>query len=317
MSNYLVMILCIVPAVYVLFILLNLIRSDRRGAAAVAVSFPLCALLGFLFAKFFYIITMETSNIWYWGEWGPSLSLEPSLFCFVGGGIGVWLGVWLAAKITGYTPAGKLLDRFALPGALLVAGLRMAEIELGSLGTGRFIEVPENSAYLILAVYNRYGEPHVALFVWEAVAAAVIGLLSLRNETNCRPGQRFMTAVFRLCTCQILLENMRSRALMWGFVRVEQLLCAVILMILMLLACAHNTKKQGVVRFLPALYLFLCIAAIIGIEFLRQRSTSRFMGEHGGYLMMAAVLCVILLLYRKQTTGLRLRRPPEDPERSR
>ena len=27
------------------------------------------------------------------------------------------------------------------------------------------------------------------------------------------PGQRFMTAVFRLCTCQILLENMRSRAL--------------------------------------------------------------------------------------------------------
>ena len=57
MSNYLVMILCIVPAVYVLFILLNLIRSDRRGAAAAAVSFPLCTLLGFLFAKFFYIIT--------------------------------------------------------------------------------------------------------------------------------------------------------------------------------------------------------------------------------------------------------------------
>ena len=305
MSNYLVMVLCIVPAAFVLFVIINLIHSDRRGAAAAAVSFPLCAVLGFLFAKLFYIVTMETSNIWYWGEWGPSLSLEPARFCFVGGAVGAWLGVWLAAKITGYAPAGKLLDRFALPGSLLIAGLRMAEIELGSLGTGRFIEVPANAAYLILAVYNRYGEPHVAVFVWEAVAAAVVGLLSLRDETGL-PGQRFKTAAFRLCVCQVLLENMRSRALMWGFVRVEQLLCAVILMILLLLACARDTKKQGAVRFLPALYLFLCIAAIVGIEFLRQRSTSRFMGQYGGYLMMGTVLCVILLLYRAVTVGLRL-----------
>lgn len=308
MSVYLILILCLVPAAFVLFIFQNIFHSDRSGAVAAAVSFPLCVSLGVVFAKLTYVLLMQ--------EWDVLFSLEPSEFCFTGGAAGIWLGVWLASKLTGYRPAGKLLDRFVLPGALLIAGLRMAEIELGSLGTGRFIDVPSDSAYLILAVYNRYGEPHVAVFVWEAVAAVIIGLLSLRGETA-RPGQRFETAVFRLCACQILLENMRSRALMWGFVRVEQVLCAVILMVLMLLACVRSTKKQGAVRFLPALYLFLSVAAIVGIEFLRQRSPSRFMGEHGGFLMMAVVLCAVLLLYRSLTTGLRLRRLPDTPEKNR
>ena len=308
MSAYLILILCIVPAAFMLFIFLNIAHSDRPGAAAAAVSFPLCAALGLVFAKVSYVLLMQ--------EWDVLFSPEPSGLCFTGGAVGVWLGIRLAAKVTGYRPAGKLADRFALPGALLVAGLRIAEIELGSLGTGRFIEVPSDSTYLILAVFNRYGEPHVAVFIWEAIAAVAVGLLSLRDETD-RSGQRFETAAFRLCACQILLENLRSRTLMWGFVRVEQVLCAVILMVLLLLACARNTKKQGAVRFLPALYLFLCLAAIVGIEFLRQRSPSRFMGEHGGFLLMGVVLCAILLLYRALTTGFRLRRLPDNPEMNR
>ena len=93
---------------------------------------------------------------------------------------------------------------------------------------------------------------------------------------------------------------------------VEQLLCAVILMILLLISCFRNTKTQGAARFLPALYVFLCIAAIVGIEFLRQRSPSRFMGEYGGYLMMGAVLCVILFIYHRQVAGPR-RHPQTNP----
>ena len=243
MSTYLVLILCIVPAAFALFMILNIIRSDRRGAFAAAVSFPLCAALGFLFAKASYVLLMQ--------EWNALFSLKPAEFCFVGGAIGVWLGVWLAANIAGYRPAGILLDRFALPGSLLIAGMRIAEIELGSLGTGRFIDVPAGSLPPLVAVYNQYGEPHVAVFVWEAAAAVIVGFLSLRGRKS-RSGQRFETAVFRLCACQILLENMRSRALMWGFVRVEQVLCAVILMVLLLLACSRSTKKPGVSRYLPA-----------------------------------------------------------------
>lgn len=308
MSAYLTLIRCIVPAAFGLFVLLNIVRSDHPGAVAAAVSFPLCAALGVLFAKASYVLLMQ--------DWETLLTPDPAEFCFTGGAAGVCLGVRLAAAVTGYKPAGKLWDRFVLPGCLLVAGLRIAEIRLGSLGVGRYMDVPSGAPKPILAVYNQYGEAHLAVFVLEALAAVIIGLLSLRSWAAC-PGQRFETAVFRLCACQILLENMRIQALTWGFVRVEQVLCAVILLALMLLACARSTKKQGAVRFLPAVYLLLCFAAIVGIEFLRQRSPSRFMGEYGGFLMMAAVLCGILILYRWQATGLRLRHPPDNPDTNR
>ena len=311
MSDYLVLVLCIVPAAFILFIILNALRSDRRGTVAAAVSFPLCAVSGFVFAKLFYILLVETGYILESGDWSGLLIMRPDFFCFVGGAVGVWLGLLLSVKITGYRPAGTLADRFVLPGVLLIAGLRIAEITLGSIGLGRYIETPSDSSYLILAAYNQYGEPHVAVFFWEALAAVIVGLLAVFSKED-RPGLRFRTAVFHLCVCQILLENMRNSFLNWGFVRVEQLLCAVILMILLLISCFRNTKTQGAARFLPALYVFLCIAAIVGIEFLRQRSPSRFMGEYGGYLMMGAVLCVILFIYHRQVAGPR-RHPQTNP----
>lgn len=310
MSTYLILVLCIVSAAFVLFILLNAFYRDRRGVAAAAVSFPLCTVLGFAFAKLFYVLLIETGYILDSGDWSGFIIMRPDFFCFVGGAVGVWLGLLLAAKITGFKPAGTLTDLFILPGVLLIAGLRMAEIELGSLGLGRFIETSRDSSYLILAVFNEYGEPHIAVFLWEALAAVAVGLVSLLDREK-RPGLRFEKAVFHLCVCQILLENLRSSFLNWGFVRVEQLLCAVIMMILLLIACARNTKKQGAARFLPAVYLFACIAAIVGIEFLRQRSPSRFMGEHGGYLMMGAVLCVILFIYHRLASG---PRPDTNPQ---
>ena len=164
----------------------------------------------------------------------------------------------------------------------------MAEMELGSLGTGRFIEAAAAPPFPF-AVVNEYGEAHVAVFFWEALWALAVLVLSLFGR-NRRPGARFEAAVFRLCAGQIVLEAMRTQALSWGFVRVEQILCAAIMMVLTLRACARNTKKQGAARFLPALLLLACFAAIVGIEFLRQRSPSRFMGETGGFLLMALVL---------------------------
>ena len=303
MSTYLIIILCTGIAGFGLFVLLNTRRSDSRGVYTAALSFPLCAVLGFAFAKLFYVFLSEVEVFLEWGEWewDALFDLDPSTFCFTGGAVGVWIGILLASRFTGYKPAAVLTDRFALPGALLIAGFRIAEVELGTLGTGR---IAENPSFLIPVVYNQYGEGHIAVFVWEAIAAVIIGLFSLRIRDE-QPGLRFEITVFRLCACQVLLENMRRRAMSWGFVKVEQLLCAVIMMALMLIACARKEKKQGAFRFLPAVYLFVCIGAIVGIEFLRQRSPSQFMGMYGGYMMMAVVLCVMLFIY--QVLGLNRR----------
>ena len=306
MSGYLVLVLCAVPAAFLLFLAAAALRGGRRAAAAAAVSFPLCAVLGFVLAKLSYVLLAEARNIVEWGEWDALFSPEPRTFCFTGGGIGVWLGLQLSARITRFRPAGTLRDLFAVPGALLVAGLRMAESRLGALGTGRFVGMASGQPAPLMTVVNQYGEVHVAVFAWEAATAAAVAVLSFAGRPG-RPGARFDTAVFRLCACQILLENMRSQALSWGFVRVEQLICAAVMEVLALAACSRNVKRQGSVRFLPALWLSACFAAIVGIEFLRQRSPSRFMGETGGFLLTGAVLAAALLLYRSLTAGPRCR----------
>ena len=57
---------------------------------------------------------METGHIVEWGEWDALFSLRPDTFCFTGGGVGVWLGLLLSARITGCRPAGKA-RRFSRP----------------------------------------------------------------------------------------------------------------------------------------------------------------------------------------------------------
>ena len=108
MSAYLIILLCVVCAAFALFIAAAALRGGSRAAAAAAVSFPLCAALGFVFAKLFYILLMETGNIIEWGEWDALFDLQPRTFCFVGGGIGVWLGLLAASRITGRRPAHRL-----------------------------------------------------------------------------------------------------------------------------------------------------------------------------------------------------------------
>ena len=306
MTVYPILLLCVVPAPFLLYAALGLRRADRRRAAAAAVSFPLCVILGFAFAKLSYVILLEAGSILEWGEWDALFSLQPRHFCFTGGACGVCLGVLLAARMTGYRPAASGLDWFVVPGALLIAGLRLAEAALGNLGAGRYLDLPDGSPLRLLAMINSYGEPHLAVYRLEALAALAVAALSLTDRKR-RPGLRFELAVFRLCACQILLENLRSQALMWGFVRVEQVLCAVIMMSLTLLNCRRKSGGKGASRFLPAAGLLACFAAIVGVEFLRQRSPSRFMGLYGGFMMMAAVLAVALLIFRSVAVGRRRR----------
>ena len=69
-------------------------------------------------------------------------------------------------------------------------------------------------------------------------------------------------------------------------------------MVLTVLACLRVPGRRGWRRFLPAGITFLSFGAIVGTEFLRQRSPSQSMGMHGGYLIMGAILNGMLLIYR-------------------
>lgn len=292
MSAYLIYALCTVCAAFLLYAFM--MRKQESAAAAAAL--PLAVILGLILSKLVYVVLMQYEDIILYGDWEVLWDLRPRTFSFVGGAVGACLGVWLAAKLTRVKTA-EAMNAFAVPGTLLVAGFRLAEIELGLLGTGRFIETTPDTSYLILAVYNQYGEPLTAVFIWEALTALVIGSIALSQQRAGKP-HVFEWTVVGLCVCQILLESLRTQGMRWGFVCVEQLLCGVILMIMTLRACVLSERETVVRRFLPAFILLLLMGAVVLAEFLRQRIGSEFMVNYGAYLLMAVLLVGMLLVYR-------------------
>lgn len=286
MSVYLLILLATVVLGFLCFALR--LRQGRLGAEIALIAVPLCCVLGAVFAKVLYVILLQADYVVEWGEWEVFLDFQPKKLCFMAGACGAVLGVFLAARIRGKRPA-KVLDAFAPAGALIIVGFRMAEMELGKLGTGTLVELEGLFGYPPFVLVDSYGDRWVAVYFWEAVVALIVGLLAFFSREK-RPGLIFHRAVFRLCACQILLESMRSQSMRWGFVGVEMVFSAVIMLALIVMACR---KSGGGWWTVPALLLLM--GAIVGAEFARQKASSPFLADYG-YVFMALILAGTLAL---------------------
>ena len=290
METYGLIVAATVGAAFLLYALL--LKKMRQPVRTVLPAVLLSAVLGLILAKAGYVILLELEDILVWGEWDILLDFQPRRLCFVMGAAGVCLGVWLAGRGTKCRP-GIRMDVFAAPGALLVAGFRLAESQLGKLGGGSLVE---GNGFFLNAPFtltDQWGDRYISVWFWEMLAAALIFCFALWMKEN-RPGLRFQKTVFALCLCQLLLENMRNQSMRWGFVYVEQVLCAVILMTLTVLACRRRGNRRG--RYLPCLYLALCMGGVVGEEFARQKGSSRFLAD-AGYWLLAAILAVMAVIY--------------------
>ncbi len=290
MITYLIIAAGTVAAAFCLFAVL--LRRKKMKARLAAAALPLSVVLGILSAKVLYEVLMRAEYFLVWGEWNVFLDFQPRHLCFTAGAAGVCLGVWLAARIYGRKPA-EVLDCFAAPGTLLTAGLRMAEKELGMLGTGTFIEGTGFWTRMPFAVADAYGDSYLAVFFWETAAALALCIYSLVSRET-RPGLRFQKTAFGLCLSQILLENLRNQGMKWGFVHTEQVLCAVILLLLTALASRRADPRKK--RILPVIVFLLCTAAVVGAEFARQKGGSAFLSRYG-YILLADALAAMAINY--------------------
>ena len=296
MTVYFIMAAVTAAAGFFLYAVL-LKRKGLRPAVALT-AFPLCLILGFLCAKIMYEVLMRPEYFLEWGEWDVFLDLRPRRMSFVCGACGVCLGIAAAAKLN-RADVRKALDCFAAPGALLTAGFRFAERELGKLGAGSLTEGTGILSRPPFAVMDEYGDYYTAIFFWEALAALIIMVYALRMKEE-RSGIRFSKTVFALCLCQILLENMRSQSMRWGFVCVEQLLCAVIMFVLVLLPCLRNRNKNG--RLVPAAGFLMGAGDVVGAELARQKTGVLFLARYG-YGLMILALAGMAVMYRAALKG--------------
>ena len=242
----------------------------------------LCALLSFVFAAVFgavlarvgYALLMQELDFEYEGIGALAQLLEfdydrVSFFC---GAAGVCLGVLLANRLArkGAVIAG--MDAFAPFGALLAALFRMGEIFFGSYGVGRKLE-DESLAFFPFAVKitGAGGKEYWmwAVFVLSAVFAlvwAAVAFFRLRSRN--RTGYSFTMALFFLALTQVLCESLRNSGMLWLFVHVEQLLCAVVLLAVMLFWILRSGKSLPFPkRWWPLGALLLCVGLLVADEF--------------------------------------------------
>ena len=174
----------------------------------------LCAKLCFFFFRFSYLTRNRT-----WAFWSTLRTEELSYY---GGVAGVSFAVMLAARLLRLRPRG-VLNAFAPAGAFMAAAARFAEYFLFPTGTGATLDQPLPFPLAIRVFYDEdYSEYLLAVFMFEGILSLAVFVCSLIRKEEPR---RFLRTLAWLCIPQIFLESLRSDAINWLLVHVEQLMC--------------------------------------------------------------------------------------------
>ena len=179
----------------------------------------------------------------------------------------------------------KLLDEMAAPGLLAIAVCRLAEYFAGE-GLGPWIENPVFARFPF-AVMNPYEEWQTAVFLFEALAAALMTAAVLR--VNAGRGARIQTALVLYAAGQIVFESLRmDSCLRIGFVRVSQVISAlVILAVTGFAAYRSGGRKKALKRCIPVL---VSAGLIGGMEWALDKTQ-----VHNGFIYGAMVLVCIFM----------------------
>ena len=244
------------------------LRAKKRGmkTAPVFTGILLGAALAFALAKLVYVLLLS-SKVWPRYGWGSLIRMEAAEFSVIGGALGMVLGMALSAKLH-HVDTARLLSLFAPAGALMLAGARAGELFLDMQGVGAYVE-NEAFAKLPFAISNEWGEWFWAICLLEALAALVVAVIfAIRKKEDGIPSLRFERTVYYLCVPQIICESLRALGMRWGFVRIEQVLCGVIIEGLLVYGCLQAKAGSGFwKRFWPCFAALGCVGVVVGCEF--------------------------------------------------
>ena len=235
----------------------------RRGPRLALTGLILGGAMGAALSKLLYFLLMLP---YVWQRWGFSVLVktEPATFSFMGLCLGLCLGVLLSARLAGI-PAARAMDGLAPALAGFVALARMGEYFLGVQGSGSYVE-NEALCFFPMAVKNEWDEWYWAVFMLSGLLAALCAAGVLLRERRWKdvPGLTFRRTAFYLALPQVLCESLRAECMRWGFVKVEQVLCGVLIAGVVALSCRGG---QGKKRYLPLWCVLGLIAGVVGVEF--------------------------------------------------
>lgn len=253
-------------------------RGLRRGTRGLL--FALCLALGVVFSRAFYVLTSP------FGRLGALVSWMPYEYAMSGAVLGAILGGLLCALLTRQS-AGYVLDAMT-PAAMTAAALARCAEMFTDFGWGAVVE--GEWARLPFAVPDMFEQWRLSVFFLSA-ALILLALVVAKVWRKRLPGELFSIALCWLAMGQIFCETMRSESICWGFVRVQQLACAV--MALGLLVGWQIKNRLPLAHLRTGLLVF---AASIGVSVFAQYAMDKLthiLPTAASYGLMAAALIVM------------------------
>lgn len=259
----------------------------NRKILLTAVGAPLLAAFG---SHLGYCLA-DLSNVLYSHSLGYLFAFWQPGYMFYGG----LLGALAAMAVLGGKERLALMDAFAPSLAVMVAAARIAE---GFLGQGYGEYWYEEEIFFCRFPFMTW-DPYYecwgwALFMAEALVAVCVLVVLLRKK-NGQPGDGMLLFAGLYAAPQIVLESLRrDEFLRWGFVRVEEVLSGVAILLVLIAYCV----RAGRGRWLQKTLCFVLFAAMVVFCLLLEFATEGripflvFLDVWQCYALMAAASAV-------------------------
>jgi len=207
---------------------------------------------------------------------------------------GVALAATLYARHIKARP-GKVLDSITPSCALVLCICRAGEA-FTNQGLGDYILEGGLLQSFPFSVQNPYGDYQLAVFLYEALAAMLICIVTLYMIAikKAPTGRAALYFILLLGLTQIILESLREDDfLRFGFVRFNQLMGMASVVFVAVAFTKNHIKSWNTSHTLRCAMMGLCIPALVAIEFALDKS-SISIGLL--YALMAALLLGLLIL---------------------
>lgn len=260
-------------------------RGLKRGTRGLL--YTLALVLGAVCARGFYMLTSP-----YGGMTALFFSFWPYEYAWSGAVLGAVLAALLTALVT-RQHAGYVLDAMTPTALVTLALARCAEM-FADFGWGAVVE--GKWAKFPFAVQDAFEQWRLSVFFMEALLAVIVlGYAKLWRKKV--PGELFSIAFGWLLMGHLFLETLRAESICWGFVRVQQLFCAVMGLVLLL---GWNIRNRlGGKRFGRDLLIYLlCVGLIVFAQYAMDKLT-HVLPVPASYGLMGAALFVMGVIVQK------------------
>ena len=261
-----------VTAGLVLSAVFFIVRGRRRGISffRMGAGYAVGLILGWILARLICFLLFPSSGDQSLTErW---ICFTPDAYSFASGGIGFCLGN-LLPDLRDQKRRSMVADALALPACMLAAFFRFAEIFLDNIGLAELYKVglpdiEEGSllANFPFAVSDAWGMWYFSISTLSTLLILVIIILIAFRERRLAAsgleaeGMIMNRSAYLMCLIPFLLELARAQTLIFYFVHVEQVLCALVMIGLLIGLCRRRKTQTGRFPASPLILTVLCFS---------------------------------------------------------